>query len=125
MTTQWNEFGALIKDARIKLGLSQRSLAKAIKKDATTIWRWEKGERRPKQVALRELSAILGIKIQVLQSKSGYTPEFDWYASLSAEPGSQDDILMNVSEEEKESLRQYLHFLRFSERVRIPQKSIS
>jgi transcriptional regulator with XRE-family HTH domain len=118
MKAQWEEFGVLIKDARTKLGMSQHALAKYVDKDATTVSRWEKGERHPKQKSLFLLSKVLGIRVQTLQSTAGYTPEFDWYASFSAKPDSQEDILLSASKEEKEVLRQYLHYLRFSEQVR-------
>ena len=118
MKAQWPEFGVLIRKARVNLGWSQSTLAKYVDKKATTVSRWEKGERRPKQGSLLMLSSLLAIRIQTLQSMAGYTPEFDWYASFSAKPGSQDDILLSASEEEKESLRQYLHYLHFHEQVR-------
>ena len=118
MTEKWEEFGALLSEARTRNSLTQRDLAKYVDRDATTVSRWEKGERRPNQNSLLALSRVLGIRIQTLQSMAGNTPEFDWYASFSAKPGSQDDILLSASEEEKESLRQYLHYLRFHEQVR-------
>jgi transcriptional regulator with XRE-family HTH domain len=118
MTDKLRDFGILIRDARVKLRISQRELATYVDKKATTVSRWEKGERRPKQASLLALSNVLGIKIQTLQSTAGYTPEFDWYVSVSAQPGSPEDVLINATEEERESLRQYLHFLRFRERIR-------
>ncbi len=118
MERPWEDLGRLIKDKRIGLGLSQHTLATYVGKDATTVSRWEKGERRPKQTSILQLSNTLGIRIQVLQSMAGYTPEFDWYASFSAEADSEKDILLSASEEENKLLRRYLHYLRFSDQVR-------
>ena len=117
MTERWEEFGKTIREKRQKLGHTQRYLAEKVHRDISTIGRWEKGERRPKQGSLLTLSNVLDIKIQKLQALAGYTPEFDWYTSLSAESGSAEDILLSATEEEKESLRQYLHYIRFSDQV--------
>lgn len=123
MERPWEDLGRLIKGTRVGLGLSQHTLAIYVDKDATTVSRWEKGERRPKQASILLLSNTLGIRIQVLQSMAGYTPEFDWYASFSAKADSEEDILLSASEEEKELLRRYLHYLHFSEQVRQSHKT--
>lgn len=106
---EWEEFGALVRKARVKLNLSQRTLAKSVDKDATTVSRWEKGERRPKQGSLIILSNVLHIKIQTLQALAGYTPEFDWYVSLASKPDSKDDILHSATDGEKERLMHILY----------------
>lgn len=116
-TEPWEDFGKALREARQALGYTQRDLAEKVSKDISTVGRWEKGERRPKQGSLLILSNLLRIKIQTLQALAGYTPEFDWYASLSAEPDSAEDILLSATEEERERLRQYLHYLRFSYQV--------
>ena len=118
MDARWEELGRLIRNARANLGLSQEALAGYVGKKTTTVCRWENGTRRPKQGALLALSNVLAIKIQTLQRVAGYTPEFDWYASMAAQPGSEQDILLSVTDEEKEELRRYLHFLRFSQQLR-------
>jgi transcriptional regulator with XRE-family HTH domain len=112
-----HELGSTIKEARIREGYTQKFLAEKLNMDITTIVRWESGERRPKQKSLQGLSRLLNIKIQTLQTLAGYTPEFDWYCSLTAPRGSVNDILTSASEDEKVFLRQYLHYLRFSEKV--------
>jgi transcriptional regulator with XRE-family HTH domain len=107
------QFGRLIRDSRVRLGLSQRKLGELIDKRASTISRWEKGERRPKPDSILKLSNVLGIRIQKPQSLAGYSPESNWYAWVFAQPGSPKDILLGATGPEKESLEQYLHFLRF------------
>lgn len=119
MQQRWEEFGKLIKQARLGQGMTQLDLARKLnKRSASGVSRWEKGDRRPKQASLLALSNILGIRIHELQAKAGYTPEFDWYASFSAPRESAADILKAASETEKEELRKYLHYLRFRDEVR-------
>jgi transcriptional regulator with XRE-family HTH domain len=123
MTKTWKEFGELIREARVRNGLSQNALAEYVGKKAATISRWENGERRPKQGSILVLSQVLGIKIQILQKKAGYTPEFDWYASFTAKVDTKEDILSSATKDEKESLRKYLHYIRFSEQITRSYKS--
>jgi transcriptional regulator with XRE-family HTH domain len=119
MNTKWGILGSLIKDSRLKLELSQKDLAKFVNKDVTTISRWEKGQRRPKYNGLLLLSQILGIRIQILQSLAGYTPEFDWLISISKPISlNETDILLSASPEEKIKLSDYLLYLRFCEQVK-------
>ena len=113
MTQQWNECGALIKEMRLKQKMTQPDLAKELAKSASLISRWEKGERRPKQASLLEMSIIFGEPIQVLQKKAGYTPEFDWYASFTKHEEDGRDILLKATNAEKEELRRYLLYIRF------------
>ncbi len=118
MKEKWADFGDKIKEKRASLGLTQAYIAQTVNKDVSTVARWEIGSRRPMQGSLLTLSSVLNIKIQTLQALAGYTPEFDWFASFSANPGSKKDILSSATKEEKESLRQYLHYIRFSDQVK-------
>ncbi|MFC2051378.1 multiprotein-bridging factor 1 family protein [Chloroflexota bacterium] len=118
MKEKWAEFGENIKEKRVSLGLTQSYIAQKVHKDVSTVARWEMGSRRPTQGSLLTLSSVLNIKIQTLQALAGYTPEFDWYVSLVSKPGSKEDILSTATEEENEDLRQYLHYIRFSDQVR-------
>ena len=93
--------------------MKRSELAENLNKKASTVASWELGYRRPTQQSLLDLSNILGTPIQELQSKAGHTPEFDWYVSLTAPADTKHDILESATEEEKEELRKYLHYLRF------------
>ena len=109
----WEDFGELLKQERQRHSLTQLALAKLLDKSSSEISRWEKGERRPKQPSLLSLSNIFTIPIQVLQTRAGYTPEFDWYRSFSAPTQKKEDILRTATETEKDELRQHLIYLRF------------
>ena len=113
MLQRWGECGALIKEQRLKHKMTQADLAKKIDKSASLLSRIERGERRPNQRVLLSLSSILDVRIQVLQQKAGYTPEFDWYASFVVQKERERDILLTASDAEKQELRQYLLYLRF------------
>ena len=117
MEPKWKDFGALLKKERQRNQLKRIDLAKKVKRKPSTIASWEQGYRRPKQQSLLALSNTLDTSIQQLQSKAGHTPEFNWYASLTAKPATKQDILLNASEDEKEELRLYLHYIRFKRQV--------
>jgi transcriptional regulator with XRE-family HTH domain len=53
--------GKKVKDARVRLGLSQSDLAKNAKTSLTTINRLEKGHQFPHLATLREVAKVLGI----------------------------------------------------------------
>ncbi|MBT4510887.1 MAG: helix-turn-helix transcriptional regulator [Chloroflexi bacterium] len=114
---QWKESGDFIKSERERADLTRLALAKHVGRELSTIISWELGYRRPKQKQLLLLAQLFGIRVQILQAKAQYTPEFNWYASFSAKPDSVDDTLLTASEEEKIKLRDYLHYLRFKEEV--------
>ena len=113
MATRWEEFGRFIREHRLQQGMTQCDLADKLDKSSSEVSRWEKGERRPKQASLLQLAMIFGVPIQVLQQKSGNTPEFDWRTSLLGKEQPQEDILLSASDSEKQELRRYLSFLRF------------
>ena len=48
-----------IENLRIKAGMSRELLADKLGVSATTIYRWEKGSRRPARIYLKEISRIL------------------------------------------------------------------
>jgi transcriptional regulator with XRE-family HTH domain len=55
----WHDFGAFLRRARTRRGISQEKLAKQMPYDRTHIWRLEKGERHPNRQFLRPLTLSL------------------------------------------------------------------
>jgi len=53
-------FGEAIKAYRLRHGLSQKKLAKALGIDPTTLARWEKGRSKPGAILSRRLAKLLG-----------------------------------------------------------------
>ena len=118
MKPKWKDFGVLLKEARQRNQMSRAELAEKVSRETATVASWEQGYRRPKQQSLLDLSNILiGTSIQQLQSKAGHTPEFNWYASITAPTDTKKDILLSATEDEKKELRKYLHYLRFESQV--------
>jgi transcriptional regulator with XRE-family HTH domain len=117
MGKKWKDLGSFIKGHRLKQDMTQADLAKILNKSSSEVSRWEKGERRPKEASLQVLSSIFGVRIQVLQQKAGYTPEFDWLVAFNEREQPKEDILLSASESEKEELRVYLNYLRFRSTV--------
>jgi transcriptional regulator with XRE-family HTH domain len=57
----WSEFGAALRSIRLRLGLTQQSLAAALGCQRIHIWRLEHGKRRPSITLLRLIAATLPI----------------------------------------------------------------
>ena len=120
MNADWKDFGPYLKELRHGK-MSRGQLAEQLQKKVSTIAAWEQGHRRPKLISIRQISTIFGIDIQILQSKAGYTPEFDWRLSQVKRPDKQTDILSDANEEQKEELRGYLYYLRFKANLKSPE----
>ena len=67
---------SVVKEAREKLGISQRELSRRTGIDNNTVAKIEKGERRkPNVLSLRKLSAVLRIDIAKLMKLAEYNEE--------------------------------------------------
>ena|GEM_PF-1895177 len=117
MMRRWSDCGSFIKEKRLEQRMTQAELATKLVKSSSLISRIESGERRPSQRELLQLSQIFSTRIQVLQQKAGYTPEFDWYASFSTHEEEGMDLLANTTDAERDELRRYLLYIRFREAV--------
>jgi transcriptional regulator with XRE-family HTH domain len=113
MKPKWKDFGKLLKEIRRSHNISRAELASEVMKKESTIASWEQGYRRPKLQSILNISNIFGVPIQQLQTAAGYTPEFNWYLSLTAQPDTERDFLLDASEDEKKELRSHLLYLRF------------
>jgi len=61
------ELGAQISSARVKSGLSQEALGRAIGKvSRQQVYRWEAGGRTPSALALRAIAEALGVSADEL-----------------------------------------------------------
>lgn len=65
--------GKKVKDARLKLGLSQTDLAKNAKTSLTTINRLEKGHQFPHSSTITEIAKALNIEVATLYSSDKST----------------------------------------------------
>ena len=61
MDMNWSEFGAALRSIRLRLGLTQQSLAVALGCQRIHIWRLEHGKRRPSITLLRLIAATLSL----------------------------------------------------------------
>jgi DNA-binding transcriptional regulator YiaG len=48
-----------IRAARVKLGLSQRTLAALLEADPSTVWKWESGSKKPSRRYCKTLDQIM------------------------------------------------------------------
>lgn len=116
---KWLQLGKFIKAVRRRSGMSRKEVGVVVGREAGTVASWEQGYRRPKQGSLLDMSRVFGVRIQELQVKAGFTPEFDWYRTLVGRESGEGDILLSATEEELEELRRYLSYLRFEKLVRV------
>ena len=58
MTTQGEDYPALLKAVRAQLGMSQEDLARAIGVSFATVNRWENRQTRPSKLAKAQLEAF-------------------------------------------------------------------
>ena len=74
----------VVKEAREKIGISQRELSRRSGIDNNTLAKIEKGERKkPNVLSLKKLSVILNLNLKELMSLSGYSSN-DIEASTSS-----------------------------------------
>jgi len=67
---------SVVKDAREKLGISQRELSRRTGIDNNTVAKIEKGERKkPNVLSLRKISVLLKIDLEELLKLSGYNDQ--------------------------------------------------
>ena len=65
---------SVVKEAREKIGISQRELSRKTGIDNNTLAKIEKGERKkPNVLSLKKLSVILNLNLKELMSLSGYS----------------------------------------------------
>lgn len=96
--------GELIKQAREKIGMSQRELSRQSGIDNNTIAKLEKGERKkPNIFALKKLAFILKIDLETMLKVAGYSKEdiefeLNTLGNSIAIPAEGDQPLMLISE---------------------------
>jgi len=122
---KWIDFGHELRALRKRNSCSRDELAIVVKKTPVTVLSWEQGYRRPRLQSILEIANHFVVPIQPLQALAGYTPEFDWYLSLTTQPEPEVDILYITTDEEKKELRRYLYYLRFIEQLKSAETTAS
>jgi len=92
--------GILLREARLRAGLSQAELARRAGKARSAIGRWERGEVQPSFETLRELVRVCGLELS--------------YGVVSADESSRaliEDSLRLAPDERLERLRDWTEFV--------------
>lgn len=87
-TPEFEQFVAMLREARAASGLSQMQLAKKVGRDQSIVSRWETGELRMDLVQLRDFCRAIGVSL------TDFVADFDQRASTrgqrrKAQPGKR------------------------------------
>lgn len=74
LMTDQQELGLLIRELRLKKGMSLGQLASAVSRSSSSVRRWERGEIAPAATVLPELAAILDVDPAVLDTARARAP---------------------------------------------------
>ena len=109
---RWKAFGARIRDARNRAGLTQKRLAELVGVGAHTVWCWEAGRMKPHHHNLLAIATHTGTSVSDIEGRSAAEAELRREAETAFR-----DALDDLPPEDIESIRSYIRFVR-SERHR-------
>lgn len=92
MKKQTTEFGKLVSEAREKLGISQRELARRSNMDCAEVSRIETGKRlKPNILYLKGIAETLNLSMVDLMKLAGYDDiDINWCKELSIKRSTAD-----------------------------------
>lgn len=79
-----------LKEARLGKFRTQDDFARAVGVDKQTVWRWEKGERKPRYDMLPKISSLLGVSVAYLMGDE------DAEAAARVEAAAKDNLSGNI-----------------------------
>jgi transcriptional regulator with XRE-family HTH domain len=100
--------GLLLKEARLRAGLSQAELARRAGKPTSVIGRWERGEVKPSFETLRELVRACGLDVQPRLVQRDDSQDAAIHAALELTPAERLEQLeawVEFVEEARRTLR--------------------
>ena len=110
---RWKAFGARIRGARIRAGLTQKELAELVGVRPHTAWCWEAGRMRPQHQNLVEIAYHTRTSPEELEGRDALEAELLREAELSFR-----DAVNGLPLEDIESIRNYIRFIRSERRRR-------
>ena len=87
------DFGEVVRNARMRLGLTQEDLAKQINEKLTTIKKIEAGEFKPPIDLARKLEKFLRVRLLVPTEELSYEPSTKYVAKKSDFAVSLGDLI--------------------------------
>ncbi len=110
---QWKNIGDRIREARTKLGLTQKELAGQVGVTSQTVWSWEAGRVKPKHEHLEELAFRCQVSTAWIQGRDVLEAELLQEASVSFY-----DAVEGLPLEDIETIQNFINFVRQERRRR-------
>ena len=109
----WKNIGNRIREARIKLGLTQAQLGRQVGVSSQTVWSWEAGRVKPKHEHLEELAFRLEVSPAWILGRDVLEAELLKEASVSFY-----DAIRGLPLEDVETIHNFINFVRQERRRR-------
>ena len=111
---RWKDLGARIREARKKVGLTQRKLGELVGVASHTVWAWEAGRMKPQHEHLVELAFHCETSVEQLLGQAVVEAEL-----LEAAEVSFRDAVASLPPEDIESIHNFIKFVRAEHRKRV------
>ena len=109
----WKNIGDRIREARTKLGLTQKELAGQVGVTSQTVWSWEAGRVKPKHEHLEELAFRCQVSTAWILGRDVLEAELLREASVSFH-----DAVEGLPLEDIETIQNFINFVRQERRRR-------
>lgn len=104
---QWKNIGGRIREARLKLGLTQAQLARQVGVSSQTVWAWEAGRVKPTHDHLEELAFRCQVSTAWILGRDVLEAELLREASVSFY-----DAVDGLPLEDIEAIQNFINFVR-------------
>ncbi|MDE0476371.1 MAG: helix-turn-helix transcriptional regulator [Gammaproteobacteria bacterium] len=108
---RWSDLGARMREARKRVGLTQRQLSELVGVASHTVWAWEAGRMKPQHEHLVEVAFHCETSTERLLGQPVEEAEL-----LKAAEVSFHDALAGLPPEDIESIRKFIKFVRAERR---------
>ena len=104
---KWRESGARIREARMRVGLTQREVSELLGVSGHAVWCWEAGKTKPSNDHLVELASCLEVSTDWLLGR-----EVVEEALLEETDVSFRNAVASLPREDVEEIRNFIAFVR-------------
>ena len=104
---RWREGGARIREARTKVGLTQREVSELLSVSAHAVWCWEAGKTKPSNTHLVELASRVEVSTDWLLGREVVDEEL-----LEETDFAFRDAVASLPREDIEEIRDFIAFVR-------------
>ena len=110
---RWKSIGGRIREARVKMGLTQRQLGELLEVTPHTVWYWESGKSKPTHEHLVELAYRCEVSTDWLLGRDGVE------AKLREETNASfSDAIAGLPKEDLNAIFAFIEFVRERRRAR-------